>query len=91
MNKKIKRVYVDSSAVGGKFNKRLAEQTKPFWDAVERGDIVVIVSDVLVDELKNAPPEKHDKMINHIMEYDIAVFAPTDETVRIADWYISEK
>jgi len=44
MEKRIKRVYVDSVAVGGKFNKRLAEQTKPFWDAVERRRIGVCFS-----------------------------------------------
>ena len=55
MTKKIKRVYVDSTVVGGKFNKRLAEQTKPFWDAFDRGEIIVIVSDVLEYELEDAP------------------------------------
>jgi len=53
MESRIKRVYVDSSAVGGKFNKRVAEQTKPFWDAVGRNEIVVIVSDMLEDEVED--------------------------------------
>ena len=60
MEKRIKRIYVDSVAVGGKFNTRLAEQTKPFWDAVERGDIRVIVSDVLAKEAVKAPQRVRD-------------------------------
>jgi len=49
-----KRIYVDSSAVGGVFNDRIAEQTEPFWNAVERGEVTVIVSDVL-DEKRQKP------------------------------------
>ena len=36
MNKMIRRVYVDTSAVGGAFAHRFAQDTKPFWDAVQR-------------------------------------------------------
>ena len=61
MHKKIKRVYVDSSVVGGKFNTRLAEQTKPFWDAVARGEITIIISDVL-DLFPNLKIEKIAKI-----------------------------
>lgn len=52
---RIKRVYVDSSAVGGAFNTRIADQTRPFWNAVQDGKIIVILSDVLDDELRKAP------------------------------------
>ena len=53
MGKRMKRVYVDASAIGGKFNRRLVEQTQPFWDAVERGEVIVIVSNVLEEEVRN--------------------------------------
>ncbi len=53
MPPRVRRVYVDSSVVGGAFNKRIAEETRPFWDAVRRGEIVVIFSDVLDDEMQN--------------------------------------
>ena len=86
---KIKRIYVDSSAVGGKFNKRLSEQTKPFWDAVERGEIIVIVSDVLVDELKNAPERARD-YYRSLPEFVIERVFSTDESDTLAERYISE-
>lgn len=54
-NRIIKRVYVDSSAVGGAFNQRLAAQTLPFWEAVEKCEITVILSDILDQEAKKAP------------------------------------
>ena len=52
---KIRRVYVDGCAIGGAFNKRFANETRPFWNAVQNGEIIVIVSDVLEKELRKAP------------------------------------
>jgi len=86
---KIKRVYVDSSAVGGKFNTRLAKQTKPFWNAVERGEIIVIVSDVLVDELKNAPERARD-FYRSLLESQIERVVSTVESDMLAKRYIAE-
>jgi len=89
MNERIKRVYVDSSAVGGKFNKRLAEQTKPFWDAVESGKITIIVSDVLVDELGNAP-ERAKEFYRSLPESLIERVVSTEESDSLARQYIAE-
>ena len=89
MSERIKRVYVDSSAVGGKFNKRLAEQTKPFWDAVESGKITIIVSDVLVDELGNAP-ERAKEFYRSLPESLIERVVSTEESDSLARQYIAE-
>lgn len=89
MSERIKRVYVDSSAVGGKFNKRLAEQTKPFWDAVESRKITIIVSDVLVDELGNAP-ERAKEFYRSLPESLIERVVSTEESDSLARQYIAE-
>ena len=86
---KIKRVYVDSSAVGGKVNTRLAEQTKPFWDAVEQGEIIVIVSGVLEDELANAPERARDFYVS-LSKSNIERVISTDESDDLAEQYIAE-
>jgi len=83
MEKRIKRVYVDSVAVGGKFNTRLAEQTKPFWDAVERGEIRVIVSDVLAEEAKKAPQRVRD-FLGSLQEAQVERVESTDESDALA-------
>jgi len=85
-----KRVYVDSSVVGGKFNTRLVEQTKPFWDAVERGEITIIVSDVLIDELKDAP-ERAREFYRSLPESLIERVVSMDESDDLAERYIAEK
>ena len=89
MEKRIKRVYVDSVAVGGKFNTRLAEQTKPFWDAVERGEIRVIVSDVLAEEAKKAPQRVRD-FLGSLQEAQVERVESTDESDALAARYIAE-
>jgi len=89
MRERIKRVYVDSSAVGGKFNKRLAEQTKPFWNAVERGEIRIIVSDVLEQEVKKAPQRVRD-FLGSFSESQIERIVSTDESDTLAERYIAE-
>ena len=86
---KIKRVYVDSSAVGGKFNTRLAEQTKPFWNAVEQGEIIAIVSDVLEDELETAP-ERARNFYYSLPKSQFKRVVSTDESNDLAERYIAE-
>jgi len=55
MEQKLKRIYIDSSVVYGAPAKEFSEDSKRFWDAFRNGEFVLIVSDVLVDEVKRAP------------------------------------
>jgi len=41
--KRVQRVYVDTSVVGGTFDKEFDWQTEPFWDAVRQGKILIII------------------------------------------------
>jgi hypothetical protein len=52
---KIKRVYPDTSVVGGIFDEKFGKQTYPFWNAVRNCEIIIIVSDILEKELELAP------------------------------------
>ena len=81
---------MDASAVGGVFNDRTAEQTRPFWDAVERGEIIVILSDVLDREVRPAPQCVRDFM-NSLPESQIERAVSTDESDALAERYIAEK
>ena len=89
MERKVKRVYVDSSVIGGKFNARLAEQTKPFWDSVERGEIVVLASDVLDRELQKAPQRAQELMLG-LLKSQVERVVSTNESDMLAEQYIAE-
>ena len=76
--------------MGGAFNKRLIEQTEPFWNAVERGEIVVILSDVLDEEVAKAPKIIRE-FWDSVPKDQIERVVSTEESNVLAARYISEK
>ena len=90
MGKKIKRIYVDSSVASAMFDTNdHPENTRAFWQAVIDGEIKIIVSDVLREELNDAPL--------HVQEYFAALpksqierVESTDESNVLAERYIDE-
>ena len=84
----IKRVYVDGCAVGGLFN-QYADQTEPFWKAVQNGEIIIIVSDVLEGEVVRAPQVVRD-FFNSLLESQIERVVSTDDSDTLAKQYIAE-
>ncbi|MCL2031188.1 MAG: hypothetical protein FWG93_06540 [Oscillospiraceae bacterium] len=64
--------------------------TVKLFKEIAAGKYEAFTSTYVTDELENAPQEKRDKMIGLITEYNIAVLAPNDETMRVADLYTNE-
>ncbi len=84
----IKRVYVDGCAIGGLFN-QYAEQTRPFWKAVQNRKISIIVSDVLKNEVERDPQCVRDFFVS-LPESQIERVVSTDESDTLAERYIAE-
>ena len=55
-----KRVYIDTSVVGGQFDKEFSADTIPFFEAVAKGLFTIIISDLLEAELLRAPDHVRD-------------------------------
>jgi len=89
MHKKIKRVYVDGCAIGGAFTQRFARDTKPFWDAVQKGEIIIIASDVLEREIQKAPKIVRE-FFDSLPKFQIERVVSTEESDRLATQYIAE-
>ena len=87
--KKPIRVYLDSSVIGGAFNTRIAKETKPFWDAFQRGEFIVIVSDILEDELVNAPQRARDFYTN-LPKSQVERIVSTQKSDDLAKQYIAD-
>jgi len=66
------------------------ESTVTFFQEIAAGKYEAFTSTYVTDELENASEAKRDKMMNLIVRYGIAVLAPNDEAVRVADLYVSE-
>jgi hypothetical protein len=84
-----RRIYVDTSVVNGVFAQRFAQDTKPFWNAVRMGVVVVIVSDLLENELIGAPQHIRD-FFNSLPTLYIERVVSTDESDTLAERYITE-
>jgi predicted nucleic acid-binding protein len=69
------------------FNPMYAAQTRPFWEAVQRGEITVIVSDVLNRELLKAP-QRAQELIYGLPQSQTEHVVSTEESDRLAEQYI---
>lgn len=49
------RIYVDTSVIGGCFDDEFADDSKALIEMAKRGEIILLVSDLLIDELEEAP------------------------------------
>ena len=83
------RIYIDTSVVGGYFDEIFEEATKLLFERLERKEIVFVLSEVLDEELKDAP--EHVK--NLLKMYDEDCFERVQTTIEaetLADLYIAE-
>lgn len=86
----VREIYIDTSVIGGYFDEIFEADTKLFFKEIEKGRIVLLVSDLLEAELLRAPnfvndllqsiPKKHTKQIKL-----------TEEAIKLADKYIEAK
>jgi hypothetical protein len=63
------RIYIDTSVVGGYFDREFSADTVPFFQGVLRGEQIILVSSLLDEELKNAPDFVRGLLDNIPLEY----------------------
>jgi predicted nucleic acid-binding protein len=86
---KQQRIYIDTSIVGGFFDKVFEKETKLFFQRLENKEVVFVVSDLLREELKGAPEHVRNLLDNYSNDsFEIVVL--TDEAKELADKYIAE-
>jgi predicted nucleic acid-binding protein len=84
------RIYIDTSVIGGYFDDEFSNDTIPFFESVNNGDILIIVSDLLEAELMGAP-DFVQKLLTTIFEVNIVRVKLTPEATILADKYIEAK
>jgi predicted nucleic acid-binding protein len=87
MSEKVKRIYVDTSAVYGAPDRKFSQDSKRFWDAVRHGEIIILVSDVLEEEIERAPQRIRD-IFYSLPESVIERIPASIESTRLATQYI---
>ena len=86
----IKRVYIDTSVIGGQFTITFSADTNPFFEAVIKGQFIILVSDLLEAELLRAPQPVRS-FLETIPLKQIERIRLTEEAVNLADQYIAGK
>jgi predicted nucleic acid-binding protein len=84
------RIYIDTSIVGGFFDKEFAEPTKALFEKLERKEIIFVISDLLIRELEKAP-ENVRSLLNAYSQECFESISLIEAARELADNYISEK
>jgi hypothetical protein len=85
-----KRVYIDTSVVGGYFDEEFSADTIPFFDTIKSGGIIVIISDLLEAELLRAP-KFVGELLKSLPISNVERISLSPEATLLADKYIEAK
>jgi hypothetical protein len=77
------------SIVGGFFDKEFEKETKLLFQQLEDKEVIFVVSDLLREELKNAP-ELVKNLLGNYSDDCYEIVMQTNETKELADKYIVE-
>jgi len=90
MESKRLTLYIDTSVIGGYFDGEFEKETRQLFDSIDSGLYEIMYSSVTEAELFNAPEQVKDLLTN-IPDSSQKMVSLTEEIVRLADAYISEK
>ena len=83
----IKKVYIDTSVVGGYFDEEFSLWTKLFFESIQNGSFKIAVSELLYTELANAPEHVRNLIVNIPDEFKVHV-EYNEEAKLLANKYI---
>ena len=86
---KQQRIYIDTSIVGGFFDIEFEKETKLLFKRLENKEVVFVVSDILIDELENAP-SRVKYLLDNYDENSLEKIVLTDEAKALANKYIAD-
>jgi predicted nucleic acid-binding protein len=86
----ITRIYVDTSIIGGYFDDEFSADTRALFKRLEDGEVIFIISTILLQELQRAPANVTD-LLNHYNPKCFEYVKLTTEAIELADKYIAEK
>ncbi len=82
------RIYIDNSVVGGCHDEEFEVESIAFFDMARDGKVVLMVSDLLLDELNPAPPEVRE-VFPSLPQGAIERVETTEEAEALRDAYLA--
>lgn len=86
---KPRRVYVDTSVIGGCFEKEFREHSRTLVDAARKGSVRLVISDVTLAELAGAPTEVQSAL-SDLPDTSLEYIEQDDESQALAQAYLLE-
>ncbi len=86
---KIMKVYIDTSVIGGCFDKIFQDWSNRLFKEFISGEKIAIISDIVLKELERAPEEVREK-INEIPDDFIEKYSITDEIINLTEKYMKQ-
>jgi predicted nucleic acid-binding protein len=83
------RIYIDTSVIGGCFDKEFEVWSNLLVEDVLKGKIIAVLSDITIDEIQDAPERVKNKMYE-LLESKPELIAADIESDDLAKNYISE-
>ena len=83
-----KRVYIDTSVVGGYFNDEFEFWTKQFFRSVERGEYKIVMSEIVTQELELAPQHIRE-LLSKMKEKHKEYIEISEESEELAGHYLN--
>lgn len=83
------RVYTDTSVIGGVFDPQFSQDSILFFEKVKRGDIIFLISDLVVEEIRFAPVPVR-QFFESLPEEFIQSIEITIESETLRDAYLKE-
>nr|VFJ75367.1 MAG: hypothetical protein BECKFM1743C_GA0114222_108373 [Candidatus Kentron sp. FM]VFJ77487.1 MAG: hypothetical protein BECKFM1743A_GA0114220_109922 [Candidatus Kentron sp. FM]VFK18631.1 MAG: hypothetical protein BECKFM1743B_GA0114221_105624 [Candidatus Kentron sp. FM] len=82
-------IYTDTSVIGGCLDREFRAGSEALFERFESGSAFMMLSDLTLSELENAPPRVRDRL-NHVPAGNIRYVELTAEAEQLADNYLSE-
>lgn len=86
----IQRIYIDTSVVGGIYDSEFDSFTKIFFDKALNREVTLIISDLLEEELINAPTDVKI-FFKTLPSEQLEYVKLTKDSIELAELYIAEK
>ncbi|MBI3500164.1 MAG: PIN domain protein [Bacteroidetes bacterium] len=88
--KRKQKIYIDTSVAGGYFDKEFSDDTRKFFARIKKGELIIILSSLLDNELLDAP-ERVRSLIHRMKKNHIGRVKHTEEAEVLAEKYLIAK
>ena len=84
------KVYIDTSVIGGSSDDEFSKYSKILIEKFKNSFFIPVISEIIEDEIKNAPPDIKD-LYNEILTYNAISLNFTDRVKSLVNEYLNKK